>query len=172
MSQELIIKSEKEKSYKVQFEDHDFQNGILNDNPFEWDLEKINDRKFHIIKDHVSYRLEILSANHKDKSYFIKVNGKKFKMQLQDQFDALLKKLGMEDLNSAKVSELKAPMPGLVIDIKVEVGAAIKKGDTLMVLEAMKMENVLKSPSDAVIKSIEIEKGLAVEKNQILITFE
>ncbi len=172
MSQELVIKSEKDKSYKAQFEGNDFQSGLLNGNAFEWDLEKINDRKFHIIKDNVSYRVEMLSANHSEKSYFIKVNGKKFKMQLQDQFDALLKKLGMEDLNDSKVTELKAPMPGLVIDIKVEAGTEIKKGDTLMVLEAMKMENVLKSPTDGVIKSIEIEKGIAVEKNQILITFE
>ena len=62
-------------------------------------------------------------------------------------------------------------MPGMVLNILVNEGDTIKKGDPLIVLEAMKMENILKSPTDGVIKKIPINKGVAVEKNQLLIQF-
>ncbi|MCL4115950.1 UNVERIFIED_CONTAM: hypothetical protein GTU68_032768 [Idotea baltica] len=63
-------------------------------------------------------------------------------------------------------------MPGLVLEIRVEKGQTIEKGEPILVLEAMKMENVLKSPSGGVVADIKIEKGEAVEKNQVLVTFE
>jgi biotin carboxyl carrier protein len=78
----------------------------------------------------------------------------------------------MENMNNQKVNEVKAPMPGLVLNILVEPGQEISKGDGLFVLEAMKMENIIKSPTDAIVKSIEVEKGIAVEKNQVLVKFE
>jgi biotin carboxyl carrier protein len=60
----------------------------------------------------------------------------------------------------------------LVLDIRVKVGDVVKKGDPLVVLEAMKMENILKSVADVTIKKIAIDKGHAVEKNQLLLLFE
>ena len=63
-------------------------------------------------------------------------------------------------------------MPGLVIEARVKVGDVVKKGGAVIVLEAMKMENILKSPSDGVVKKITVEKGAVVEKNQVLVIFE
>jgi biotin carboxyl carrier protein len=70
------------------------------------------------------------------------------------------------------MNNVKAPMPGLVVNILVEIGQEIKKGDSLVILEAMKMENVLKATGDAKVKSILISKGGAVTKGQIMIEFE
>ena len=67
------------------------------------------------------------------------------------------------------MSNVKAPMPGLVLDILVETEQAVSKGDALLILEAMKMENVLKAEGDGVVKSIEVTKGTAVDKGQIII---
>ncbi|HEX3386534.1 MAG TPA: acetyl-CoA carboxylase biotin carboxyl carrier protein subunit, partial [Mucilaginibacter sp.] len=89
----------------------------------------------------------------------------------KDQYDILLDQLGMSSLNSAHISEVKAPMPGLVLKISVKVGDVVKKGDNLFVLEAMKMENIIKSPADVTIRTIRIKPGDKVEKGQVLIGF-
>jgi biotin carboxyl carrier protein len=67
------------------------------------------------------------------------------------------------------VGDLKAPMPGLVVDIPVKEGDTVSKGDTLVILEAMKMENALKAVADATVKKIAVTKGQAVDKNTLLI---
>ncbi len=75
----------------------------------------------------------------------------------------------MDKMFAQKVNDLKAPMPGLVLDILVSEGQTIQKGDSLLVLEAMKMENNLKAINDAVVKKINVSKGDKVEKNTVLI---
>jgi biotin carboxyl carrier protein len=80
--------------------------------------------------------------------------------------------LGMDKLAAVGVQEVKAPMPGMVLNIIVSTGDEVKKGDALLVLEAMKMENIIKSPRDGKVKTVKAIKGTAVEKNQSLIVFE
>ena len=63
-------------------------------------------------------------------------------------------------------------MPGRVISLGVEGGVSVNEGDTLVVLEAMKMENIIKSPREGQIESIEVEAGETVNKNQVLIRFK
>ena len=60
----------------------------------------------------------------------------------------------------------------MVLNTLIKVGDVIKKGDQVLILEAMKMENIIKSQTDAVVKSIDTETGVAVEKGQVLIKFE
>ncbi|MFP5471310.1 MAG: biotin/lipoyl-containing protein [Bacteroidia bacterium] len=136
------------------------------------DLIKISENKFHLINNHRSYTLEVLKEDREKKEFTIKVNGTEYQLKAEDKYDALLKKMGLSRGVSAKVNELKAPMPGLVLNIKVQIGQEVKKDEPLLILEAMKMENVLKSPADVVVKSIEVNEKAAVEKNQVLIKFE
>lgn len=63
-----------------------------------------------------------------------------------------------------------APMPGNILDVKVSVGQSVKKGDTICVLEAMKMENDIPAPQDGVIASINVQKGASVAANDVLAT--
>jgi biotin carboxyl carrier protein len=77
--------------------------------------------------------------------------------------------MGMDAVAAGAVSDVKAPMPGLVLKIMVEPGQPISKGDALVILEAMKMENILKAPSDGIVKKILVTKGDKVEKNQIMV---
>ncbi len=63
-----------------------------------------------------------------------------------------------------------APMPGTILDVKVSVGQAIKKGDVICVLEAMKMENDIPSPADGTVASINVQKGSNVNANDVIIT--
>ncbi len=84
----------------------------------------------------------------------------------------MLKHLGLDQANKVKVNEVKAPMPGLVLSLKVTEQQAVKKGDAILILEAMKMENVIKSPIDGVIKQIVVSEKQAVDKNQTLVLFQ
>ena len=143
----------------------------LDGNENEIDIIEIKGGIFHIIKDNKSYNAEVLKANKEEKSFVIRVNGNKYTVQLKDKYDELLKELGMEMGSSAKVKELKAPMPGLVVDVRVKEGDEVKKGDALVVLQAMKMENILKCPADLVVKKIHVKKDATIEKNQLLISF-
>ena len=146
--------------------------GTINNEAFEWDVIEVKENSFHVIKNHKSYNVEVLKADYEEKAFFIKVNGEQYKFDVKDKFDELLHSLGMDNLTAGKVADVKAPMPGLVLEVSVNSGEEVKKGDALLILEAMKMENVIKSPADGVVKSISINKGDAVEKNQLMLSFE
>ena len=145
--------------------------GTIDDKSFNWDMIEIKNGSFHILKNSKSYNVEVIKADYIEKSFLISVNGNKYQLNVKDKFDELLKSLGMDNLAAKKVNEIKAPMPGLVLDVRVTEGGEVKKGDPILVLEAMKMENIIKSPVDGIIKKINVKKGIAVEKNQVLINF-
>lgn len=159
-------------SYDIEFSNELLNQGSINEKSFNWDVLKLNDGHFSIIKDNKSHQLEILKIDHASKYFFLKVDGVKVKLKIEDRFDVLLHKLGLEDLGSGKISNVLAPMPGLVLKIQKEVGESVEMGEAIIVLEAMKMENVLKSPTQGKIKNIAVKTGDAVEKNQLLIEFE
>ncbi|MEX2335845.1 MAG: acetyl-CoA carboxylase biotin carboxyl carrier protein subunit [Fulvivirga sp.] len=163
--------------YKVKVNKHTFEVVLNNDLvevdglPLAWDISKINDRSFHIIKNNKSYRIEIEKTDPSKKSLSLKINGNTYHIELKDKLDLLLEKLGMDIQASSLITEIKAPMPGLIFDIHVSDGDEVKKGDPIMILEAMKMENVIKAEGDGVVKSVKVKKGDSVEKNQVLIQF-
>ena len=144
----------------------------LNGQPFAWDLVALDNGHFHIIKDDRSFNAEVVEANYADKSFKVKVNETIYNVAAKDRFDLLLEQMGINSSAKNKVNNIKAPMPGLIWDIKVQVGDVVKAGDVVLVLVAMKMENALKSSGDGVVKSIKISKGDSVDKNQVLIEFE
>ncbi|MCC6181368.1 MAG: acetyl-CoA carboxylase biotin carboxyl carrier protein subunit [Bacteroidia bacterium] len=145
--------------------------GTLNNTEFKADIIRIREGVYHLLKDNVSYNLEVVKYMAEDKKLFVKINNSPYTLDIKDKYDELLHNLGLDNLASKKVNDIKAPMPGMVLNILVAEGQEVKKGDALIVLEAMKMENILKSPTDGTIKKIAINKGVAVEKNQILIQF-
>jgi biotin carboxyl carrier protein len=135
------------------------------------DTKQLNANAWHIINNLQSYNVEVISFNSAEKTAEIKVNNNIYKVTAKDQFDILLDKLGLSNLNAAKVSEIKAPMPGMVLKVFVNEGMEIKKGDNLFILEAMKMENIIKAPADVTVKTVKIKPGDKVEKGQILMLF-
>ena len=162
----------KDKEYKVDFESELNKKGTINKHEFEFDMIKNNENSFHVIMNNMSYNIDLVETNIEEKEITIKINGEKYTGKVSNELDVLLKKMGIDNLSSNKAKDLKAPMPGMVLDIFVKVGDQVKEGDNLIVLEAMKMENNLKSPIDGVIKEINCEKTKAVDKNTVLIVFE
>lgn len=142
---------------------------LLNEEAVNLDLKEIRPGSYHLLYKGQSFEIEVLQSDRNGKKHQFTINGKKVDAELYDRFDALLKELGMDAGAAQKVGDLKAPMPGLVVDIPVKEGDTVKKGDTLLILEAMKMENALKAVGDAVVKKVAVKKGQAVEKNTLLV---
>jgi len=135
------------------------------------DIRMLSQNHSHAIYDKKSYNIEVIEVSYEDNSCLVKVNGNIYNVQLEDRYNELLKELGMDTVQGNKIKDIKAPMPGLVLNVIVAEGAVVKKGDSLLILEAMKMENILKSPAEGTIKRIWINKGDKVEKNELLIEF-
>ena len=148
------------------------QGGHIDGNKFSWDLLKMKDASYHVIRDEKSYRVDIVRSSPEDKHFSLIVNGQEFEVGLKDRYDLLLERLGLEDLQGKRVENIKAPMPGKVLDIKVSVGSEVGEGDPLLVLEAMKMENVIKAPGEGTVKTIHVDVSDPVEKNAVLVEFE
>lgn len=147
----------------------ELENNQLQGSSEEIDIQPIGRNSFHIIRNGRSWHADVVSVDETAKNMVIRVDGSKYTIAIKDRFDALLEQLGMEDMAGSKIEDLKAPMPGLVLDIMTEAGQQVSKGDPVLILEAMKMENVLKAPGDGTVESIAVGKGDAVEKNQLLI---
>ncbi len=145
--------------------------GTSNGKTIEADILNTGHQQYHLLLNNQSYNIELVKADYAEKKLVVKVNGKKYTLDIKDKYDELLHNLGLDNIAAKKINDVKAPMPGMVLNILVSEGQQVKKGDSLLVLEAMKMENVLKSPTDGVIKKIVATKGTAVEKNQLLIQF-
>ncbi len=159
------------KIYKAQI-DNDLEFDITDNDIDKLDIISIEKSKLHILKDRISYPAEITATNFMNKNYIVKVNSNMYKVSISNELDIQIKAMGFALGSSKQVNYIKAPMPGLIIDRKVEIGQTVQEGDYLLVLEAMKMENIITSPRDGIIKSITASIGDAVDKGKLLIEFE
>jgi acetyl/propionyl-CoA carboxylase alpha subunit len=143
----------------------------LNGEDFAWDLAVLGNGHYHVLYKGQSYNAELVEADYAAKTLVLRINGQRIELQAKDRFDLLLEKMGMSSAATTKVNELKAPMPGLIVDIRVQPGQPVQKGDPLLVLEAMKMENILKAPADGTVGSIRVTLRDNVQKGQVLVQF-
>lgn len=144
---------------------------ILNDATFDGDVVQLSPTHYHVLWHERSFSVEIVEHIPAEKKTTFRINGQLLTTTAQDRFDLLLESMGMGQALTTRINEVKAPMPGLIQSIAVQIGDSVQKGDTLLVLVAMKMENTIKSPGEGVVKSIKAEPGNSVEKNQVLIEF-
>lgn len=116
--------------------------------------------------------VECLAVDRETQQVTLRINGNTYEVTVKSDFDKLLERLGMGPGSSATLSQIKAPMPGMVLDVMVTPGQTVQKDEPLLILEAMKMENVIKSPRDGEIDSVGVVKGSAIEKNTLLVEFK
>ena len=134
-------------------------------------IETINSKQ-HILQNNIPFYAEIVKSDFDSKKYVIKVNNNTYQVTIQNELDMLIAKMGFEIGKSKQVNDIKAPMPGLILEVAVKEGQEVQENDLLIVLEAMKMENSISSPREGIIKTIKICKGDAVDKGSLLIEFE
>lgn len=136
------------------------------------DSIRISKNKLHILHNNTSHRAEIVSKDFDQRTYTIQVNGNSYQVQIQNPLDQLINQMGFSLGSAKQIDSIKAPMPGLILEVNVTEGQEVAENDNLLILEAMKMENNLSSPRSGIIKSIQIAKGDTVDKGQVLIEFE
>jgi biotin carboxyl carrier protein len=150
----------------IKNEDNQF---VLNNIAYQPDICKTADGRFHILLDNKSYVISNVAKEGKQLTF--RMNHKTFVVNMKDKYDILLDSLGLDFSASNKIEDVKAPMPGLVLKVLVTPGEEVKKDTPLIILEAMKMENIIKAVGDGVVGSILVEEKNTVEKGQKLITF-
>lgn len=142
--------------------------------PEEWkDLDCIatSENEFHVIENGKSHWITVMEFDFHTRSCLLKVDGEIKKVKFLRELDLMIERMGLNAVKANTLKNLPSPMPGLVTAIKTKPGQAVEKGTPLLILEAMKMENVIVAPHPAVIKEIRVKSGQAVEKGAILIEF-
>lgn len=138
----------------------------------ELDLIRNGELTYHLLNKNKSFQVEVIQADFNKKEYTISLNSNTYKLKISDALDLMIEEMGYSFNGAKKLNEIHAPMPGIIIDLEVKKGAVVKEGDTILILEAMKMENSIKCPKDGIVKSIHTQKGDAVEKGKLLIELE
>jgi biotin carboxyl carrier protein len=153
---------------------------VNNNQEFTIEEETINDldilkqsaSDYHLLHKQKSIRATVIASDFNDKTYSIRINSNTYEVKIQTLLDDLIKKIGYS-IGSAKIiNSISAPMPGIIIGVNIKKGQKVKERDTLLILEAMKMENAILCPKNAKIKEVFVSIGETVDKNKLLITFD
>lgn len=116
-----------------------------------------------------NFHAEDISVDINSQTVSMTVNGREYTVSIMDEYDQLVEKMGLSVKDDSKAGDLIAPMPGLVLDVMVKEGDELEKGTPVLILEAMKMENVLKAEGSGIVQKVVIQKGAAVGKGEVLI---
>ena len=158
-----ILKVKVNEAYEYEFKHSDLEN---------LDLLKRSESKFHVIEDNKSFDVELEKSDFNHREYVVTINANSYTVKILNEIDQLIKEMGFTNGSSIKANSIKAPMPGIILSVNVEENQKVKEGETLFILEAMKMENAIIAPKDGVIKSIFAKSGETVEKGELLIEME
>jgi biotin carboxyl carrier protein len=136
------------------------------------DIISIGDSQYHLLQDNQSYTAQVLHTDFPNKSITLVVNGNIYSLKIADEYDQIVDKMGMRATRSHQINEVRAPMPGMIMEVLTAVGQKVDKGTPLIVLSAMKMENIITSPGAGTVKKITTEINKAVEKGEVIIEME
>ena len=106
----------------------------------------------------------------RDKEVEVMLRGRLFLIDVEDERQRRLRETASIELDLEGEFMLTAPMPGMVVAVPVELGQNVEKGDNLIILESMKMQNELKAPREGEVSSIRVGPGDSVDQNQTLLT--
>jgi len=124
-----------------------------------------------MLVDGCSHEISI-NSNGYDNSRLVTVGGIEVELEIDNFRLAHLKKAAGNGRGKAASKKINAPMPGLILEVKVNQGEQVESGQLILVIEAMKMENAIKSSAASVVKNVAVSKGQSVEKGDLLIEFE
>ncbi|MEO6692401.1 MAG: acetyl-CoA carboxylase biotin carboxyl carrier protein subunit [Saprospiraceae bacterium] len=133
-------------------------------------INKLPERKYHILYKNKSVVVEIISVSMDESEVELMINNQNYTYKICSELSLIIAKLGFTNKVNNQDKFIKSPMPGIVTHIEAKVGDQIHKGQNLITLEAMKMENIIKASNDGIIQSIHVNPSDKVDKNQIMIS--
>lgn len=135
------------------------------------DVIEQGDGEYHVIAGGSSLNVKVLSVDRQTKSMQLLVDTTPYAVSLKDEVDMQVEHMGLTGIDGDTASDAEAPMPGLVVSVAVSAGDAVEQGDPLLILEAMKMENVIKAGVAGTVGEVHVAAGDKVEKGQLLVSF-
>lgn len=132
----------------------------------DYDLLPLGNGRYSLLKNGQSLLVQIALRNNQ---YHVRLKGEHLVFEVEDERMRKVKELVAAASSGPTELNLQAPIPGVIVQVPVEEGASIKKGQPLVILEAMKMENVLKATCDCVVEKVLVNAGQAVQQNQELL---
>ena len=136
------------------------------------DIVQKSSTEFNIVKDHRSVNATLVNSDASGKKLTVEVDGETFEVEIKDELDQMLDVMGFSKATTKLIKEIKAPMPGMVLEVVVSDGQEVNEGDKILILGAMKMENSIMIQTNAKIKRVAVTVGQAVEKGQVLVELE
>ena len=161
-----------EESRTLQVTSNDFTFHFTEADLASADIVRTGPDTYHVLFRDRSVTLQLIDSEASGKKAKIELEGSFYTIEIKDELEQMLDKMGFNNVSTKQIKEVRAPMPGLVLDISVVPGQQVIEGERLLILEAMKMENSISLHAAATIKNILVKKGQAVEKNQVLIELE
>lgn len=140
-------------------------NILLDGKPFDVEIANINKNEITLIIENKPYQIFIDTEN------LLTINSESYSFEIIDEQAAKVLKSSSITAHKKEITVF-APMPGLVIEVEVKEGDSVKKGQGLLIVEAMKMQNEMKSPRDGIAKKIMVQKGQTVNSKDALVTIE
>ena len=138
----------------------------------EGDIVQISKDTLHIIDGNHSRVVQVIKADYVTREFVLRIQDKDISVKLRDNVETRVHAMGFDvNRNHHKLRWIASPMPGMVLKILVREGSSVREGEPVIVLEAMKMENVLSAPADGVVRKIHIREKQNVDKNQVLVEF-
>lgn len=152
--------------------DFAFQNGqlLINDTPVAYTFDHVSEGYYTLLLNGRSFPFVVEEMD--DRRVRLSIAGHRVEVHVKDEKALLLERFGLNEDAGAADRRVHAPMPGLVLNVMVQPGQQVRTGDSLLVLEAMKMENELRAATDGVIKTLHVAPGDAVGKNALLLELE
>ncbi len=164
------------RTYRVEIEGEEFLVGVrqdgsytINGEPVHADIRRTGESRYSTLIDGRSSSLLVSGTAG---TYRVVAGSLGFDVNVEGERKRLMRSLGGPAAAVSARTEVRAPMPALVVRIEVKEGDTVDSGRGLIVLEAMKMENELKSPRKGTVTSIAVEHGKAVEKGQLLLVID
>lgn len=160
--------------YVTTIDDHEFEIEVVDERHIrigervlEVDFVSVSGQPvFSLILDGESHEAFVYQG---DEDWEVLIRGRQYQVKVEDEREKRLKSAGEGNVSGGEF-HLKAPMPGLVVAVLIEEGQEVKKGQVMLILESMKMQNELKAPRDGVMGRVRVKAGESVEQKQTLLS--